>query len=148
MVGLRGKNKSRAGKRMLDKILRKCSLLDVMDHLGLDNISLLKAVFLGLEANFVKIATHKGQILDERVYPDWKTRYFYLRFLSELKGLLIAPASELPAGISGVCWIDSGPPLNEGDGFNLDGLDLPQGVSREDVGLSGPGFHVTDNPRE
>jgi hypothetical protein len=134
MVGLRGRNPSQAGKRTLDRILSKCSLLGIMDHLGLDNISLLKSLWLGLEANLVKVATYKGLILDERSYPDWGTRLPYLRLLAQLKGLLTMPGSEYPpTGTTEVRWIDEAG--EEEEPFDLEDLQLPAGMTAGDLGL-------------
>lgn len=69
----------------------KAAIQERMDQAGITKAKLLQAINEGLEATMVKIATHEGEITDEKSFPDYSIRHRYLE--TALKLLDAFPAS-------------------------------------------------------
>lgn len=86
-AGLR--SKTRAGLRaMASEKMRKLALpiKQLMDRMGLDDVALIEKLAEGLDALFVKTASHEGRILDEIAYPDYERRREYLDIAFRVRG--------------------------------------------------------------
>lgn len=82
-------SKTRAGLRvMASEKLRKLALpiKQLMDRMGLDDVALIEKLRDGLNALFVKTASHEGLIVDQLAYVDFETRREYLDIAFRLRG--------------------------------------------------------------
>lgn len=68
--------------------LRKLALpiKQIMDRMGLDDVSLVGKLDEGLDAMLVKTASHEGRITDQVAYVDYPTRREYLDIAFKLRG--------------------------------------------------------------
>jgi phage terminase small subunit len=75
----------------------------VLVEAGLDNATLAKKALEGLNAMVVKPFSHKGKVIDEKVYIDYPTRAKYLEITAKMKGLLKEKVEKQVSGAVTIC---------------------------------------------